>query len=1020
MFLAQPSLKKHYWLTEMNPAWLSSSIGLLVCFAFSISPSAKAVAAQIVSMPALMVPVRAVAPSDLGPKESSPLVHVNLIVQEAVYPGIPGVARRQEPVNVGVPIADSAGIKSTSQLGLAGASAGQFRVLGRWPSGNIEWVLVDTLADVAAGKTNTAISMTRGSGNFGGPILATEDAAYITIATGASKFVVKKKNFDLIDQAVVDDHVLVKAGASAGLVVVGPSPGSTVCPCSTVYSSSNDPASTAVIEENGPVRAAVRATGQLEDSSGHAYMRYTVRLHFYKGKSRTKAVVLLQNADYGPSRSFASAYKGFLSFEARLTPTLDSGRSFSFGAARSPVADAFVGNENAYLYQAYSDKMEHPQWSSPDTRGHYAPRSYIRRTLADRAGSHRTWAYSQEGYVVTHKDANLARGRRSEYSAGWADLADANGAGVEIGAYQMAAYWPKSLQFMNGGSEIRIGIWPEQSLFGPGGQEYYQAWPQYSMQTIYLNFHSSGLSEPAEDCEKFQYPLIARAPASYYNETKALFYPIVDPEREDRYFKSLGITCCAKDLASPRVYRTYNWAAAGGGNQAEMRWSDLMLWLQRGHVARYLDAAHFYTFQGEQVFPRSDYNEATSFNWRDRPDSELGPTGLPEGIASLNDNTGCDSGELKCGRNWIDSAHAHWYGMVDYYFMSGDETIKDAILDGATDVYGNPNIKSVKNGTYWNPRNIGEALMSNARLALFYRAIGDSRDADNALLAGTQILSKQVWPELQVSGFGTSSQGVSRTRGLHFGCCPPSGQRVVMPFQEGILAEGLWEFLQAEGPEWPQHQSTFDLAYGIATWALTEAWRPSGKGSGCRGGSGPAYEIFIDRSNGSLDPSCSQTMWFNFYNLAKYTGDPKLWTDKFSQYIQHLNGNGSFYAEYGTIFESAVVSEALDSEPLQLVSVPLTVERSSPDTYRLAWTVPAGAQSYRIKFSDKNIVEWLDFDPVTNHFSTDPGANIPWFAASDMSGSPQPGAIGTTQTHTVGGLDPKAQWHFALKAYIRR
>src|SRR5262249_36992011 len=88
-----------------------------------------------------------------------PAFHVNLTIQEAIYSGISGVSRRQEPVTVGLPLPDSAGIQSTSQLGLAGASSGQFRVLGRWPSGNIEWLLVDTLADLAPGKTSNAISL---------------------------------------------------------------------------------------------------------------------------------------------------------------------------------------------------------------------------------------------------------------------------------------------------------------------------------------------------------------------------------------------------------------------------------------------------------------------------------------------------------------------------------------------------------------------------------------------------------------------------------------------------------------------------------------------------------------------------------------------------------------------------------------------------------------------------------------------------------------------------------------------
>jgi hypothetical protein len=946
----------------------------------------------------------------------SPL-HVKMTVQESIYEGIGGFSRQQEPLSVGIPLADSAGVRDAAQLGLDGASEGQFRVLGRWPSGNIEWVLVDTLVDLAAGKTNSSISLTNGSGNFGGADLATQDPSNITVSTGSARFVVRKKKFDLIDEASVDGHALVKPGASPGLVILGPAPGHTACPCPTAYSSSNDEGSDAVIEENGPVRAVVRATGQLKDDAGHAYMRYTVRLHFYKGKTRVKTVVILQNADYGPSDSFASSYKGFRSFEARLAPNLNSGRVFRFGAPHSIESAAFTDNDDAYLYQAYSDKMEHPQWSSPDVRSHFAPRSYIKRTIVDQSGSHRKWSYGQEGCQALHGEKTLATGGRSEYCAGWADLSDATGRGIEIGVYQMAAYWPKLLQFVKGGSEIRVGIWPDQSLFGTGAQDYYQAWPQYSIQTVYFNFRDHASPDPAEEFGRSQFPLIARASVSYYNQTKAFLYPLVDPDREDEYFHSLGLACCAKDISLPHVYRTYGWRAAGSGNQAEMRWANLMLWLQRGYAGRYVDASHFYTFQAEQVFPRSDYNEGAPFNWRDRPESELDPTGLPDGITSLNDNAGCDPGEMKCGRNWIDNAHAHWYGMIDYYFMSGDETIKDAIQDGVSDIYGNPGVKVVKNGTYWNPRNVGEALMSDARLALFYRATGDHQNEDRALLAGTQVLNKQVWPELRVSGFGTASQGVSRTRGVHFGCCPQV-QRFAMPFQEGILSEGLWEFLQAEGPDWPQRQLTFDLAYGVGSWALNEAWRTNATGKGCRSGSGMAYEIFIDQSNNPLEPSCVHTGWFNFYNYAKYTGDTKLWAGKFEQYLQHINGNGVFYGEIGTIFEGAVVGEVLNPEPVKLVSVPLQVEKQSSGTYRLTWTVPIGAHSYRLKYSDKNIVEWLDFDAVTNRFLKDPAANAPWFAASDASGVPAPAAAKSTQSYEVGALDSKTQWHFALKAYV--
>ena len=953
-----------------------------------------------------------------GAQMFHPQIHANLTIQAAIDSGVEAHTRIQEPVTVGLPIADSVGVKDISQLGLTGASAGQFRVLGRWPSGNIEWVLVDTLADVDSGKTNNSISLGAGHGNFGGPNLAADNDSKITVSTGPAQFAVRKKSFDLLDEVVMKGRVLLKPGDSAGLVVMGPTPGNTVCPCSTVYASSNDKGSNAVVEENGPVRAVIRATGQLMDSSGHAYMRYTVRLHFYKGKGEVKAVVLLQNADYGPSNSFESAYKGFRSFEARLAPNLNREKNFRFGGAGSTVTGAFSGREDAYLYQAYSDKMEFPQWSSPDVRNQFAPRSYIKRMLATQSGSHRTWTYSQEGCSVVRQSEHLAMSGRSESCQGWADLSDATGAGMEVGIYQMAAYWPKSIQFPAGGSEVRVGIWPDQSLFSSGSQDYYQAWPQYSIHTLYFNFHETAPKDPAEEFAQFQYPLIARAPVSYYNETKALLYPLVEPEREDTYLRSLGLACCAKDIASPRVYRTYGWRGAGSGNQAEMRWADLMFWLQRGHTARYLDASHFYVFQAEQVFPRSDYDEGKPFNWRERPESELDPFGLPN-IASLNDDVDCDPGEKKCGRNWIDNAHAHWYGMIDYYFLTGDETIKDAIEDGATDVYGNPNVKVVKNGTYWGARNVGEALMSDARLALFYRALGNAQRERDALEAGTQILEKQVWPDLHLSGFGTASQGVSRTRGLQYGCCPKN-DRFAMPFQEGILSEGLWEFSQAEGPEWPHRQLTSDLAFGISSWALNEAWRDTGTGQGCQSGSGLTYEILIDTPNPSLNPSCTHTVWFNFYNYAKYTGGPQFWRDKFEQYLKHINGTGVFYGEIGTIFEGAVIGEVLHPEPRKLVSIPLTVERTHTGDYRLRWTVPDGAESYRIKYSDKNIVEWLDFDPIKNQFAVDPGANVAWFSALDVANPPPPGPAGSIQTYDVRGLPGDASLYFALKAYVRQ
>ena len=237
----------------------------------------------------------------------------------------------------------------------------------------------------------------------------------------------------------------------------------------------------------------------------------------------------------------------------------------------------------------------------------------------------------------------------------------------------------------------------------------------------------------------------------------------------------------------------------------------------------------------------------------------------------------------------------------------------------------------------------------------------------------------------------------------------------------GILNEGLWEYLKAHGTSWPKYQQTFDLAYWIANFTLTEAWRTGPFIDACDGGTGMAYEVFLDQANHPLMAGCDQTVWFNFYIAAKYTGNPDDWNGwkvKFAKQLRRLAGGRAWFDEYGTIFISTMVGEVLHPQAATLVSVPVTVQNLGSGTYSLSWTVPAGATTYRLKYSNQNIVDWLNFDPVTNTFGLGPNANAPWFAATDASGVLAPAAAGSIQSYTINGLDPTKTWHFALKAYV--
>ncbi len=155
-------------------------------------------------------------------------INVPLTVQEALYTGgTPGVARTNEPFCMGVPLADSAGITSTSTLALSGASAGQFRVLGSWPDGKYKWVKVcGIVPNLAAGGSATVTLTDGGSGNFGGSNLATDNGATITVSTGTAQFTIKKAKFNLIDAATIGTTAILSTSGAAtrGLVIMGPDP----------------------------------------------------------------------------------------------------------------------------------------------------------------------------------------------------------------------------------------------------------------------------------------------------------------------------------------------------------------------------------------------------------------------------------------------------------------------------------------------------------------------------------------------------------------------------------------------------------------------------------------------------------------------------------------------------------------------------------------------------------------------------------------------------------------------------
>jgi hypothetical protein len=973
-----------------------------------------------------------------GPTKAA--VSVQLSIQEALYGGgSAGIARSDEPLTVGIPLPDDAsnGVTGISSLGLTGASAGQFRVLGTWPdSGRAKWVLVDTqLSSLSAGATSTAITLnSSGSGNFGGSNLATDNGTTISVDTGTADFTIRKANFNGFHEVVVGATTVVSSGGTGGPTVVGPTAGNTTCgTCTTVYSSANDAGSTCTIEENGPVRACIKCTGEHEDGSGNAYMKFTVRMHFYKNKSYVKVTPTLRNADLGADDSDAIAYKGMAAYEWRLTANIAGTRNYQIAKDVGGIQSGTMsGSDTAFVYQGQSEFMEAANWDAVSPM------------------------YTNDlGWEIDVNGSDLDTGTVNEPVGGWADIRDSSGVGVQIGIYQMSAYWPKSLEFRSGGSDVRVGIWPSQNT-----RFYHQSWPQWSTHDLYFNFHDTALASPSNDFLKFQHYLIARAPYTHYNDTAVFPWPLVDPVVEQSWYEGLGSSAVPAISASAAwpypdhnvstndllaIHRFRAWAQGGGENQMELRWGYLMNWLQRGLTGRYLSAAHFYRFQTDDVFPHSD-----GFRWRDQAGVDVG-FGRPQGAAWTSQNSS------EAFTSWIDSQHQHWSGMMDYYFMTGDELVKEAILDGPLDMYTTPNTYGTDLALLSASRDVGARLKGYARLYDFLKAIDEDSEAATVIGYGEHIYEQMVKPtnalcaasDQTALGCTTPNppsdgvhDGTSPLRGAHWAgggygeWCgtsaagwgyPTAGLRATGPLQQGILLDGLLEFINTKGPSWSDYWEARDLAYGIARATIGEAYFENGSGRWDQ--EGFYAGILIDLRSGCVAPATEDdhlveartSIWSVWAAINLHHGSLSTYEDELNIAIQKTMAALSVnWGENGSFAVTNLIDmvENPGTVTLQDVTITSFVDNGG-GSYTIGWTVPVGAQSYRIKWHEKTIVDWLNFQTDTAYdFGIDPLTNHPWFSANNVT-PPVPGSGGAGQTTTIStgetGLNSS---NFSVKAYV--
>jgi hypothetical protein len=921
---------------------------------------------------ALVVALGLVGPGDLGVPPAQAL-NIPLVVHEALPGGVNGRDRVAAPVTVGVPLPEGSGITSPGQLGLVGVSAGQFRVLGRWADGGMRWVLVDFQVDVPAGVVVTGVALTTGAGNFGGPPLASEDGTRILIDTGRAQFAVRKASFNLLDAVTVDGATLVQAPGGGALVLRDA--------LDREFSSVNDSGSRAIVEDNGPVRAVVRADGAFRDGTGARLADYTVRLHFYRGKAFVKAVITLRNA----SRT-APTYVLFNSLEARLPVVLGASLTAEFARSGDTVVASLRPGEIAYQYQGFStDKLD------PESRSCAAWDPPVAGTCVSAPGG-RVYHYdpAASGELIVAGGAVLhPLGNAADAAGGWADLRDGSGRGVTVAYRYLSAYWPA-------GFEVAADRRATVELFSRRNTKrgLRLAFGKHETREILWDFHRDA-GDGAGALYALQYPAIARAALAHYRETRAIYgqRELVTPDDERAWFIAQGRG--APSLANPAldaIKRAHWWPSAS--EQIDFPLDDLQDYLRTGHGGFYLRGEARTIFNNDTAVPRSD-------------DFTIETFAVTATAPAQSVNGG-----------FVDMEHAHLLSLPVYYFLSGDERIREGTID-----YGEyldrtqiKKITPLPTTPYF--RALSRKYRNFALLYEFTCVIATCNDRYRGYVAVTTdaLLDSRDEPSLGLS----SPKGRDLARGYMYWdskIARKLGYRPVHAlFHPQMHFEAVWQarrVMEDTGWAYPRKEEMEDYLLGLARFYLDEMYTEFGGGD----------EVleFGYRYDYPLDSDPRQLQQARPYNSSRaglvayqWTGDP-LYLARASKLLWGIMARDS--ARHASELQSqALMHAAVAPLPVWQRVTDLEATPLGDGVYLLRWTVPTGAVRYRLKVADRPIVDWLGFDPVARTFRHDPAEFRALFAATNVAGVPAPGAPGTRQECLVGGLDARRAWYFDLRA----
>ena len=867
---------------------------------------------------------------------------VRLQVQRLAPAGVAvGGAGPEGVVSIGVPLDPTHGIESAAELGVAGANAAQFRILQRdRDSGRPTWVLATFPA-----QPGGEYSLTRGQGDFGGAALARLEADRIVVATGAATFEIKRQGFNGLDHVVRNRRDAVPTHSGGGLVLLAGG---------VRYESGRDAASEVVVEDNGPVAAVIRARGTLRSAIGERGLDYTVRLRFARGSAACRADVSLHNATLASpaSRRFDAAW-----FEIPLAAA-PAGRDLLFGFAGEGFGGRVPAGRAAHLLQG-----DNPYQRSPRT-------TTILPELTDAVGLE----------VVIDGVLHNRLGTVTDVARGWMRL-QAGSDAILAGMRDFATLFPSGFDLR--GDTLAAEIF---SRHNPHGELTF-SWGAHETREIGFEFADAG-ADPEAFRQRLQYPLGGRAAFESLRDSGALWGErrLVTAEEERRYFAELGHDWSVRVLGEGdlRLERQYSFGTTGGSNQFDQDECRLLDYLRGGDAGTFLQARLGVLWKADQAVLHSD-----DFDYGARQN----------GVSDVRFDAPA-SFHGKGAGSLFDDEHPHWTCLPLYYWMTGDERVREAAVEyGEWRRYraGNPTYGAINGGATSHFRTWSRAYRDVALLSLF---TAEPRYLED-LRRMTDVLT------------GTIERGTSRGRNLergywYFGEETDAQRRIHLFFLIEMNAIGVHAALAALPDSDPRREDLRDYFTGLAYFSLESQISPQAAGY--------PYGYFAAAPNPEWGVRGDQT-GFVLAHGYETTGDEAFlhrsralaW--RVLEYQHWLRG--SELSTHARIYRWMYRNDG------GVVRLRPVAERSADGRWTLRWTAPTGARSYIVHYGPRPIVEALGFDAEQRVFHIDPASAMNVWAAANLPGEPTPGPAGASESFSTPPL-PAGVAHFSVHALTER